>query len=360
MITRITPSKGLTSVVTTGGSSSLIATIVALGGVLQNPLSNEDQGLTTEEPLYYSIAGPAGISVSNTTFMLPPGGIAVLPPNVLNGIWVNANTSGHKFSFIQFTPYTQPYQAFVTNFPPIGPTGLLETIASYLYQQYSDDEDLQAFVRTYNVKQQSYVDAFNSIDLPDYTQSASNGSLLDWTAQGIYGLSRPSILSGRYTSVGGFDTYVFNSIYINEALNVELGNISMANDDLYKRILTWHLFKGDGKYFGTRWLKRRVARFIWGDNGTNPVDKTSTTYQISVTFGTDREATIRFVLYDRKVIRGTNFNDTGFTYNGRAYNQDDTQLVNLPPLPYMKEFQQSLMSGALELPFQYTFKVKIG
>ena len=41
-------------------------------------------------------------------------------------------------------------------------------------------------------------------------------------------------------------------------------DIVVADDDTYRRCLTWHYQKGDGKYFNIRWLKRRVMRFERG------------------------------------------------------------------------------------------------
>ncbi|HET8686956.1 MAG TPA: hypothetical protein VFM18_09875, partial [Methanosarcina sp.] len=42
------------------------------------------------------------------------------------------------------------------------------TIKSYLYQEYQDDLDLQAFVNAYNAYTQSYVDWYNQTALPIY------------------------------------------------------------------------------------------------------------------------------------------------------------------------------------------------
>ena len=38
-----------------------------------------------------------------------------------------------------------------------------KTIKSYLYFQYNDSEEVQAFVDAYNIMSQEYVDFFNSI-----------------------------------------------------------------------------------------------------------------------------------------------------------------------------------------------------
>ncbi|MGA3767720.1 hypothetical protein ACPBXC_29065, partial [Escherichia coli] len=40
-------------------------------------------------------------------------------------------------------------------------------------------------------------------------------------------------------------------------------------DDLFKRIMTWNFYKGDGFYFSIPWIKRRILRFLLGVNGTD-------------------------------------------------------------------------------------------
>jgi hypothetical protein len=64
-------------------------------------------------------------------------------------------------------------------------TPLQQTIPSYLYAQYSDDENLQAFVDAYNSLSQGYLDWFNSRPLGLYTSPNIAGPLLDWVGQGV-------------------------------------------------------------------------------------------------------------------------------------------------------------------------------
>ena len=248
-----------------------------------------------------------------------------------------------------------------TQFPPSGPTGLLTAIPSYLYQQYTDDDDLQALVRAQNNYQQIYVDAFNNLNLPIYTQPQISGYLLDWVGSGIYGYARPALGAVLYTVLGPLDTAYCNEIYMNEFKKiVKSGKITIADDDIYKRCLTWHFYKGDGKYFNVRWLKRRVARFIYGVNGTDPISDTVSMYQISISFGANREVTIRFVLLIQTLEYGAVCNDYKFYCNNLYCNQVNIGLKNLPPLPSMETFRDAVASGALELPFQYSWQVQIG
>src|SRR5579859_3473841 len=94
---------------------------------------------------------------------------------------------------------------------------LQEVIPSYLYVEYNDDEDLQAFVTAFNAIAQQYVDFFNQINLPIYTSSSISGALLDWVAQGIYGMTRPSLPGAGSTLIyGPFNTYAFNKLAFNQ------------------------------------------------------------------------------------------------------------------------------------------------
>lgn len=129
----------------------------------------------------------------------------------------------------------------MATFPPAtAPT--TRGIPSYLYTNYNDDSDLQAFVATYNAMAQQYIDELINFPLPVYTNTSFTTTLLDWIAQGYYGITRP-----------GFNTAE-----------------NPYTDDFFRRILTWNFYKGDGLVMSDRWLRRRVARFYVGTNGTDP------------------------------------------------------------------------------------------
>lgn len=197
---------------------------------------------------------------------------------------------------------------------------LQKTIPSYLYQQYADDDDLQAFVAAYNDETQKYVDTFNGLNLPVYTQLS--GSLLDWVGAGVYGYPRPTLPGTAPSSVGPINTYGPNyAVPLNGQITTA-GTTYATTDDLYQRLLTWHFYKGDGKAFSIRWLKRRVMRFLIGANGTAP--NIEQTYQIGVTFT-----------------------------SGNVVN------ISIPTYPLATAFQSAIASGAAETPFQYTFTVSV-
>lgn len=197
---------------------------------------------------------------------------------------------------------------------------LQNTIPSYLYTQYADDDDLQAFVASYNATQQSYVNTFNGLNLPVYTQLS--GALLDWVGAGIYGYPRPSLPGTQPTAVGPLDTYAPDAVVPLNTITTTAGTTYATSDDIYQRLLTWHFYKGDGKAFSINWLKRRIMRFMIGANGTAP--NIPYTYQINVTFGSGNVVNITIPTY--------------------------------PAAPYLAA---AIASGAAELPFQWQWVVTV-
>lgn len=239
-------------------------------------------------------------------------------------------------------------------FPPSGPTSLTKTIPSYLYQQYQDDDDLQAFVEAYNILAQSYVDWFNSTPLPVYTDGQIAGALLDWVASGLYGLPRPALPSGRNRNLGPLNTYALNVLTPNGQERIGPDNFYATNDDAYRRILTWHFYKGDGKYIDVRWLKRRVMRFLIGENGTAP--NIDNTYQVSVTFGVGNQVNIT-ILSGLRTLTGGPLNT--MQLNTIGPNMIRSTFVQFAPLEYAPLFKAAVDAGVLELPFQFTYVVNI-
>ena len=57
-----------------------------------------------------------------------------------------------------------------------------DTLKSYLYVQYNDDDDLQAFVEAYNALSQEIITWLAEANLPVYTGAPITGALLDWVA----------------------------------------------------------------------------------------------------------------------------------------------------------------------------------
>lgn len=243
-------------------------------------------------------------------------------------------------------------------FPPDGPTTLTELggMASYLYVQYADDDNLQAFVSAFNELAQIYVGWFATIELPVYTNPQIAGPLLDWVAEGVYGITRPTLSSGRNRNVGPYNTIAFNSKPpFNKIIRVGPQDVAATSDDVFKRIITWNFYKGDGNIFNILWLKRRIIRFLIGVNGTAPnIDQTDA---VSVFYGTGI-ITIALSTGTRKIIGGALYNRFG--YNRVAYNSLKTLFTPGPiPQPLAPIFKEAIESGVLILPFQYQIVVAI-
>jgi hypothetical protein len=418
----------LTDTVAVAGRSVQIAdTTMGLdGGFLLNPLAAKDQNVPVAESLWVNLLGSAAVGPQNGTVELVPGQSFKIPPQT--NVWVNAGTSGHKFTAYFSSAYEVPFPPGIVPgqpgsgtgailggftggqpFPPPGVTGLTTVIPSYLYQEYSDDDDCQGFVDAENQCQQDYVDTFNALNLPIYTQYPVSDLLLDWVGSGLYGMNRPALSTGRPVLMGPLNTWGCNWIFpnwgvppaqiqvkfgLNEIQILSIGDIVATDDDLYRRILTWHFYKGDGNYFSIQWLKRRIWRFCYCSNGKSYpyVDphlnyeppsgamiggdsSIADTPQISVTLGVDQNVAIRFVLGKRTVTGGALIN--AFGPNGfepaRAktppwdigvaaitLNDLETTYVVYPPLPYMATFKEALDSGVLEVPYQFNFTCTIG
>jgi len=240
-------------------------------------------------------------------------------------------------------------------FPPSGPTGISQIIAAYLYKEYDDDEDLQALVDSYNEIAQQYLDWFNNINLPIYTGPNVSDLLLDWVGTNLYGTARPVLPSGQNQNIGLINTYMLNELEPNQTVVIGPQNYYSTTDDVYRRVITWAFFKGDGKYFTLQWLKRRVMRFLFGENGINfNVDQT---YQVSVSFGLDRQVNIRILAGIRTIVGGAFPN--ACMMNDVMPNQVISTFQDLPAVPLAPIFQAAVEAGVLELPFQYDWVVTV-
>lgn len=243
----------------------------------------------------------------------------------------------------------------MANFPPSAPTTLTKVVPSYLYQEYSDDEDLQAFVSAFNELAQQYVNWFALIQLSVYTGPLIAGTLLDWVAEGLYGMYRPILPSGNSQNLGALNTITLNSLPLNEQKIIGPPNYFATSDDAFKRILTWHLWRGDGREFTIKWLKRRVMRFLTGTDG-GP-GQTDTTYPVSVTFGVDFMVNIN-LQSTRRFSTGGSLIGVGLM-NTFYLEEYDTTAIMIPISPLVPVFKAAVEAGVLELPFQFDFIVNV-
>jgi len=230
---------------------------------------------------------------------------------------------------------------------------LTKIIPSYLYSQYYDDLDLQSFVSAQNTLSQEYLDWFNETILPIYTANAIYGNLLDWVGNGIYGVKRPVLQS----MVGGFNgdvnTFLLNQIPVNGSIKIGESESFFVNDDIYKRVITWIFFKGDGTQFTIKWLKKRVERFLFGVNGQNL--ETDQTYRVSVTFGDGNNVNILIQKGLRTYVTGSKANV--FAPNTLNANEVVSTYEPYTPIPSAEFLQLLINQGILPVPFQYNFTV---
>ncbi len=205
-------------------------------------------------------------------------------------------------------------------FPPPQNTSIQNTIKGYIYEEYNDDDNVVALMDGYNAYSQAYLDYMNGLELPIYTNGTIVGTLLDWVANGLYGFPRPGLPSPGYPAIGPYNTAIYNTISYNGYTPPVNSTFTLTTDDIYKRCLTWLFYKGDGHQFNIKWLKRRVARFLFGENGTDfNIDQT---YGISVAFTGPYAATI-----------------------------------TTPTSPVAIIFAAAVAAGVLELPFQIVWSV---
>ena len=227
----------------------------------------------------------------------------------------------------QFAIGISPIGVVTSPVSPFGPGVLTGILPAYVFKQYEDDDNIQAFFAAFNALAQQYQDWFVNINLPIYT--GLSGALLDWVAQGLYGIVRPNLSWGQTQGVGPLNTWLLNTIPLNSFQMVGVINDFTASDDIFKRIITWFFFKGDGQVYSTTWLKRRIMRFLIGISGVAP--NIDNTYPISVVYNGLGLVTITITLT---------------TASGIA-------------LAIAQIFQAAAASGAISLPFQYSFNIII-
>lgn len=195
---------------------------------------------------------------------------------------------------------------------------------AYAYVQYADDDNILALFQSANFQNQQYVDFFSTYNLAVYTDDAISGPLLDWTAEGIYGMTRPIFPVGITNVQGSYGTSPYGILPYGFFTESGSSTFYVVNDDIFKRCMTWNFYKGDGTTFNVTWLKRRVIRFLMGANGQDVgIDNT---YGVSVTNGVGNLVNITL----------------------------STALAALPEAPVL---EAAINAGILQTPFQYSFAV---
>lgn len=175
--------------------------------------------------------------------------------------------------------------------PALSPTTVLKAIPAYPYIQYQDDDNITCWFDAFNIFAQGYLDWFNALNFPIYTQDPVSGPLLDWVATSLYGISRPGLpVSQGSPPKGSINSFAVNALPVNGFVAGNPDSYIEVNDDYFRRILTWNLYRGDGPGVSPPWLKRRINRFLFGINGRDV--ENNTTFYISILPTGVREWTI--------------------------------------------------------------------
>ena len=227
---------------------------------------------------------------------------------------------------------------------------LPDIVPSYVYTQYNDDPYVTAFFTAFNEMAQGYLDWFLDTNLAIWTSSSIEGSLLNFVGTNLYGTSRPVISSVGATQVfGPMGSDPMGSMAMGSYVQTQSGTAHAASDDLYKRTLTWIHYKGDGYQATIEWLRRRIARFLYGANGSD---------------------------IDIGLITNVNIGNTGtvkiggfntFAWNTFAWNTTEIQTftsggvlyIKIPNLTVSQSFVDLFNSGYLPVPIQIKYILTI-
>lgn len=229
-----------------------------------------------------------------------------------------------------------------------------DIIRSYMYTQYNDDDNLRAFFTAYNSMAQGIYDWMVNANLPIFIGDYNTGDQLRWIAHGIYGVLPPVISNSEQQEIGPYNTLEFNQLAFNEYRVLDQSSQVVVSDDLFKRIMTWNFYKGDGFYFSIPWIKRRILRFLLGVNGTYILNDQR--WSISIQF-VDGGIVISIYKGRRQFTRSAIYNASA--YNSRKYNQKDTAFVITEDFEFAIFFKQAMDSGLLHMPFYQSITVDI-
>ncbi|HAU5795902.1 TPA: hypothetical protein JD365_12680 [Citrobacter amalonaticus] len=229
-----------------------------------------------------------------------------------------------------------------------------EIIKSYLYTQYNDDDDIRAFVTAYNAMAQDIYSWMLNANLPIFVGGYNAGDQLRWIARGIYGVKPPVLVSAKQQVFGPYNTLRFNQLAFNARNVVNDSEQVVVSDDMFKRIMTWNFYKGDGFHFTIPWLKRRIMRFLTGVDGVDIINDQR--WSISVLFS-GSGASISIVKGYRKLTDASLFNN--FSYNTQSFNQKKSVFIKSTNYDFASLFKQAFDSGLLHMPFYQPVSVSI-
>ena len=236
----------------------------------------------------------------------------------------------------------QPIESFET-------VPMQTVIPAYLYTQYADDPDVTAFFTVINQIGQGYLNWYNQTPLPVWTSPAISDALLDWIGTNLYNTTRPVIATDTSTSYGAMATYPMATQAMASFVRHLSGTAQIAPDDLYKRVLTWILYRGDGKQATIEWLRRRIARFLYGINGSDIYVGLITNVSISSN--------------GVEVVGPLGTAALGTLYMGELelvnFNSKSNLSITIPDLTISKSFTALFNAGFLPAPFQMKYSFTI-
>ena len=219
---------------------------------------------------------------------------------------------------------------------------------AYPYAQYSDDPNVGAFFTAYTQIAQGYLQWFNQNCLGLYTDKS--GPLLDWIGANLYGLPRPVVGTQSQTQQGAIGTFAVGTqaIGINKITRNETAQ--SVSDDIYKRYLTMWLYLGDGKQMSIDWIRRRVARFLFGAGGSDIPVQDLQQVSVAIPLLPRRGAIGTFAIGTQAIA----VLPPQTKYTVHALN------IGIPNGNVSAQFQLLFNAGLLPLPFQINFTVSIG
>lgn len=219
---------------------------------------------------------------------------------------------------------------------------------AYVYAQYSDDANVTAFFTAYTQIAQGYLQWFQNNCLGFYI--GQSGALLDWIGANLYGLPRPVLGTLTRVQTAAIGTMPVNTQAINANWVLESGNAEPVSDDIYQRYLTMWLYLGDGKQMSIEWIRRRVARFLFGAGGSGipaqDLQKVGVSAPLVASIGAIgtvpiNTQTINVLPSQTQVAKGI-------------------LNINVPLGGVSGVFQSLFNAGLVPLPFQIKFTVTIG
>ena len=222
-------------------------------------------------------------------------------------------------------------------------------VPAYVYVQYNDDPYVTAFFTAYNELAQGYLNWFNQTPLAVWTSPSVSGSLLDWTGTNLYNTPRPVISSESSSSSGAMATDPMATQAMASFILNTSGTAQSASDDLYKRVLTWVLYRGDGKQATIEWLRRRIARFLYGTNGSDIDVGLITNVSVSDQ-GTETVGAYGTYAYGTQAYG---------TITQETYTSGGILFITIPNLTVSQAFIALFKGGFLPAPFQMTYNFTI-